>query len=126
MLTSHFTRTEWWIAALVAGLALAVAIQSLLPERKHKWLAVLPPVGGAVVIGLSTKASPDDGGNTALMLFTAMALGLAITRVVFTRFVGRMMEQARSGQPIEKLTGRQTAVFLLTFAAVVAAIVATL
>ncbi|MBW8739142.1 MAG: hypothetical protein JF621_19135 [Streptomyces turgidiscabies] len=126
MLTSHFSRTEWWIAAIVAGLALAVAIQSLVPARKDKWKAVLPPVGAAVFIVLSTRTSPDDGENTALTLFTAMALGLSITRVVFTRYIGRQLELVRSGQPMESPTSRQTAVFLLTFAAVVAAIVATL
>jgi hypothetical protein len=126
VLTSHFSRTEWWIAAIVAGLALAVAIQSLVPARKDKWKAVLPPVGAAVFIVLSTRMSPDDGENTALMLFTAMALGLSITRVVFTRYIGRQLELVRSGQPMESPTSRQTAVFLLTFAVVVAAIVATL
>ncbi|MDQ0930126.1 hypothetical protein [Streptomyces turgidiscabies] len=126
MLTSHFSRTEWWIAAIVAGLALAVAIQSLVPARKDKWKAVLPPVGAAVFVVLSTRTSPDDGENTALMLFTAMALGLSITRVIFTRYIGRQLELVRSGQPMESPTSRQTAVFLLTFAAVVAAIVATL
>jgi len=126
VLTSHFSRTEWWIAAIVAGLALAVAIQSLVPARKDKWKAVLPPVGAAVFIVLSTRTSPDDGENTALTLFTAMALGLSITRVVFTRYIGRQLELVRSGQPMESPTSRQTAVFLLTFAAVVAAIVATL
>jgi hypothetical protein len=110
----------------VAGLALAVAIQSLVPAKKDKWKAVLPPVGAAVFIALSTRTSPDDGENTTLMLFTATALGLAITRVVFTGFVRRQLELVRSGQSMEKLTGRQTAVFFLTFAAVVAAIVATL
>jgi hypothetical protein len=126
MLTSHFSSTEWWIAAIVAGLALAVAIQSLVPERKHKWKALLPPVGAAVFVGLSTGASPDDGENTALTLFTATALGLAITRVIFAKFMRRQLELMRSGQSMEKTTPRQTAVFFLTFAAVVAAIVVTL
>lgn len=126
MLTSHFSRTEWWIAAIVAGLALAVAIQSLVPERKHKWKAVLPPVAGAVFVALSTKTLPDNGENQALMLFTASALALAITRVIFTRYIRRQLDLARSGQPMEKTTHRQTAVFLFTFAAVVAAIAATL
>ncbi|MBR8639876.1 hypothetical protein KEF29_12685 [Streptomyces tuirus] len=27
MLTAHFTLTHWWIAAIVTGLALAVAVQ---------------------------------------------------------------------------------------------------
>ncbi|WP_330290303.1 hypothetical protein [Streptomyces sp. NBC_00576] len=126
MLTSHFSRTEWWIAAIVAGLALAAAMQSLIPAKKDKWKALLPPVGAAVFIALSTRTSPDDGENQALMLFTATALSLAITRVIFTGFIRRQMELARSGQSMEKPTPRQTAVFLFTFAAVVAAIVATL
>lgn len=126
MLTSHFSRTEWWIAAIVAGLALAAAMQSLIPAKKDKWKAALPPVGAAAFVALSTRTSPDDGENQALMLFTATALGLAITRVIFTGFIRRQLELARSGQPMEKPTPRQTAVFLLTFTAVVAAIVATL
>lgn len=126
MLTSHFSHTEWWIAALVVGLALAVAMQSLIPEKKDKWKALLPPVGGAVFVALRTGTSPDEGENQALMLFTATALALAITRVIFTGYVRRQLELARSGQPMEKPTHRHTAVFLLTFAAVVAAIVATL
>ncbi|WP_055532250.1 hypothetical protein [Streptomyces graminilatus] len=124
MLTSHFSHTDWWIAAIVAGLALALAMQSLIPERRHKWKALLPPIAAGAFTGLSTN--PDDGENMALMLFTATALGLAITRVIYTRFVRRMMEQIRAGQPVERATPKQTAIFLLTFAAVVAAIVATL
>ncbi|WP_328770012.1 hypothetical protein [Streptomyces sp. NBC_00286] len=125
MLTSHFSRTEWWIAAFVAGLALAVAIQSLILEKKNKWKAFLPPLAAAVFIALDSAVREYEE-NTPLMLFTATALGLALTRVIFAGHIRRQMELVRSGRPMEKLTGMQTTVFFLTFTAVVAAMAAFL
>ncbi|QYX79905.1 hypothetical protein [Streptomyces akebiae] len=120
MLTSHFSRTEWWIAAAVAGVALAVAIASLVPARKDWWKAVLPVLGVAVIVGLSAPSEEADGDPIALPLFTATALGLALMRVVFAGHIKRQQERARSGQPWERLTTRQKVVFFLTFTAVVA------
>lgn len=122
MLTSHFSRTEWWIAAAVAGVALAVAFASLIPARKDWWKAVLPVLAAAVYVGLSVPPEEADGDPIALTLFTATALGLALTRVVFAGYIRRQQELARSGQQWERLTTRQTVVYFLTFAAIVALI----
>lgn len=121
MLTSHFSRTEWWIAAAVAGVALAVAIASLVPARKDWWKAVLPVLGVAVIVGLSAPSEEADGDPISLMLFTAAALGLALMRVVFAGYIKRQQELVRSGQPVEKVKARHVAIFFLAFAAVVAA-----
>ncbi|MEE1765928.1 hypothetical protein [Streptomyces sp. SP18BB07] len=120
MLTSHFSRTEWWIAAAVAGVAMAVALASLIPAWKDRWKAALPVLGAAVFVGLSTPFEEADGDPTALMLFTALALGLALMRVVFAGYIGRQQELARSGGTWERLTTRQAVVFFLAFTTVVA------
>ncbi|MDT0569775.1 hypothetical protein RM704_20225 [Streptomyces sp. DSM 3412] len=120
MLTSHFSRTEWWIAAAVAGVALATALASLIPARKDWWKAVLPVLAAAVFVGLTVPAEEADGDPVSLMLFTAVALCLALMRVVFAGHIRRQQERARSGRPWERLTTRQTVVFFLAFTAVVA------
>ncbi|MDX2579599.1 MULTISPECIES: hypothetical protein [Streptomyces] len=99
MLPPRFSRTEWWITAAVAGVALAVAITSLVPARKDWWKAVLPILGAAVFVGLSAPPEEADGDPIALPLFTATALGLALTRVVFAGHIRRQQERARSGRP---------------------------
>lgn len=120
MLTSRFSGTDWWIAATVAGVALAIALASLVPARKDWWKAVLPVLAAAVLVGLSAPSEDADGDPTALMLFTAVALGLALTRVIFAGHIRCQQELARSGRPWERLTTRQTVVYFLTFTAVVA------
>ncbi|MFD9112479.1 hypothetical protein [Streptomyces bottropensis] len=120
MITSHFSRTEWWIAAAVAGVALATASASLMPARKDWWKAVLPVLAAAVYVGLDAPSEETDGDPVSLTLFTAVALGLALMRVVFAGHIRRQQERARSGQPWERLTTWQTAVFFLTFTATVA------
>ncbi|MDX3640108.1 hypothetical protein [Streptomyces sp. MB09-02B] len=120
MLTSHFSRTEWWIAAAVAGVAVAVALASLIPAWKDRWKAVLPVLAAAVFVGLMVPAEEADGDPVSLMLFTALALGLALMRVVFAGYIRRQQELARSGGAWESLTTRQTVVFFLAFTTVVA------
>nr|WSZ99606.1 hypothetical protein OH820_31685 [Streptomyces sp. NBC_00857] len=126
MLTSQFSRVEWWIAAAVAGLALAVAMQSLITVKKDKWKAVLVPLAAAAFTAVSATFQEGDGEHTPLMLFTATALGLALTRVIFAGYIRRQLESVRSGGTMEKLTAKQTTVYFVTFAAVVAAMAAFL
>ncbi|UYQ60434.1 hypothetical protein [Streptomyces peucetius] len=116
--TSTFSTTEWWIASVVSGIALAVAMQSLVITRRHKLMMVLPPLAGAAFIVLSSAARGHEG-ETPLMLFTATALGLAIMRLVFAVHLRRQMELVRSGQPMKQLTVLQVVIFFLAFAAVV-------
>ncbi|MFE7838247.1 hypothetical protein ACFU53_19970 [Streptomyces sp. NPDC057474] len=121
MLTSHFSRTEWWIAAAVAGVALTVAMASLIPARKDKWKAALPVLAMALFMALDAPSEEEDGDPIALMLFTAAALGLALMRVVFAGYIRRQQELVRAGRPVEEVKARHITVFFLAFAAVVAA-----
>ncbi|WP_149179625.1 hypothetical protein [Streptomyces sp. TRM49041] len=121
MLTSSFSVTEWWIAAIVSGIALAVAVQSMVTTRKDKLKAVLLPLAGAAFLVLSSAARGYEG-ETPLMLFTATMLGLTATRIIFARYLRRQLDLVRSGQPMKELTALQTVVFFVTFTAVVAAI----
>ncbi|MBQ0988012.1 hypothetical protein KBZ10_26545 [Streptomyces sp. F63] len=125
MLTSHFSRADWWIAAFVAGTAAAVAFQSLILERRNKWKVIVLPAGAALAIGLDSAVREYEG-NTPLELYTLAMLSLALTRVVFARYIGRQIELARSGQPVQEPTGKQIAVFVLTLMAIILAIAVTL
>ncbi|MFE7352427.1 hypothetical protein ACFU8Q_04300 [Streptomyces sp. NPDC057543] len=125
MLTSHFSRTDWWIAAFVAGTAAAVAFRALIFEKKNRWKAILPPLGAGLSIALGSAARGIEG-NTPLQLYTAAMLGLALTRVVFAGYIRRMMEQARSGQPVQPPKAWQSMVFVLTLMAIMLGIAVTL
>ncbi|WP_046497052.1 hypothetical protein [Streptomyces odonnellii] len=125
MLTSHFSPADWWIAAFVAGIAAAVAFQSLILEKKNKWKATVLPLGGALGIALDS-AVRDYEGNTPLALYTLAMLGLALTRVAFAGYIGRQIELARSGQPVQQPTGKHITVFVLTLMAIMLAIAFTL
>ncbi|MFB7087009.1 hypothetical protein [Streptomyces sp. NPDC056296] len=125
MLTSQFSRVDWWIAAFVAGTAAAVAFQSLILEKKNKWKVIVLPLGSAVGIALDSAVRNYEG-NTPLALYTVAMLGLALTRVVFAGYIGRQIRLARSGQPVEEPTRRQIALFILTLMAVILAIAVTL
>ncbi|MDX3458771.1 hypothetical protein PV396_43805 [Streptomyces sp. ME02-8801-2C] len=124
MLTSHFSRADWWIAAVVAGTAAAVAFQSLILERKNKWKVVVLPLGAALAIGLDSAARQYEG-NTPLMLYTLGMLGLALTRVVFARYIGRQIGRARAGEPVEVPTPGQITIFVVTLMAIMLAIAVT-
>ncbi|MEU6222436.1 hypothetical protein [Streptomyces sp. NPDC047042] len=124
MLTSHFSRADWWIAAVVAGTAAAVAFQSLILERKNKWKVVVLPLGAALAIGLDSAARQYEG-NTPLMLYTLGMLGLALTRVVFARYIGRQIGRARAGEQVEIPTPGQITIFVVTLMAIMLAIAVT-
>ncbi|MGX4692907.1 hypothetical protein [Streptomyces sp. JNUCC 63] len=125
MLTSHFSRTDWWIAAFVAGTAAAVAFQSLIPEKKNRWKAILPPLVGGLGIVLGSAARGIEG-DIPLQLYTVAMLGLALTRVVFAGFLRRVMEQARSGQPVQPPKVWQSMLFVVTLMAIMLGIAVTL
>jgi hypothetical protein len=68
----------------------------------------------------------DYEGNTTLALYTLAMLSLALTRVVFAGYIGRQIERARSGEPVQQPTSGQILVFVLTLMAIVMAIAVTL
>lgn len=120
MLTSSFTTTHWWIAAIVSGVCLALAAQFLATSTKGRLLtALLPLAGAAAVIGDS--AARDYEGDTPLVLYTATMLGLTLCRIIFTGYLRRQREVMLSGKPMEPITGRQSVLFFITFTAVVMA-----
>jgi lysylphosphatidylglycerol synthetase-like protein (DUF2156 family) len=121
VLTDHFSLTHWWIAAVLSGLTLAVAVQSLAVKTRDKLIAA---GSVALVTGLYTLArGSGDGAQQALQLFILGTLPLAILRLVFAGYLRRQLARKRSGQPMEALTGKQQAVFFATYIAIVICIV---
>ncbi|MFD8727126.1 hypothetical protein [Streptomyces sp. NPDC059611] len=118
MLTSSFSTLHWWTAAVLSGAALAAAAQFLATTTKGRLLAALLPLVGAVTVILNSAAR-GHGGETPLALYTATALSLSLCRVVFSKYLRRQRELVRAGKPMERATGGQTALFLLTFAVIV-------
>ncbi|MGV9287356.1 hypothetical protein [Streptomyces sp. NPDC003719] len=116
MLTPDMSVTQWWIVAVVSGLALAVAGQSLATTRAQRFAAVLPPLAGAVFIGMETSARGSDG-KQALFLFTLVALVLVVLRLVYARYLSRQLALYREGRPADEVTKKQLAVFLFAFVA---------
>jgi hypothetical protein len=121
MLTAHFTLTHWWIAAIVAGLTLAAAVQSLATRPRDKLIAAVSIVGAT---GLYTALrGSGEGARQALQLFILGTLPLAILRLLFAGYLRRQLALKRSGQAMEDITGRQQAIFFAAFVAVVISIV---
>ncbi|WP_175408493.1 hypothetical protein [Streptomyces sp. TRM64462] len=116
MLTSTLSADQWWIAALVSGIALAVAAQSMATTRRDKAIAMSLPLVGAVGIVIHSAARGYED-RTPLVLYTATMLVLVILRIVFARYITRQLELKRSGRPMEDMTGKQTAIFFFAFVA---------
>jgi uncharacterized membrane protein YfcA len=113
-----------WIAAAVAGVALAVVFASLLPTRRGKWEAALIVLAVAAYAALRALPEDEDGDpRTALLLFIAVAIYFTLMRVSFTGWFRRQEELVRLGRPVEKLKARHYAVFLLGFAVSMAIVI---
>ncbi|MFJ9318507.1 hypothetical protein [Streptomyces globisporus] len=125
MLTSSFSLTHWWLAAVASGIALAIAAQSMAITARTKALSVLLPLVGAAAVFMGTTKR-DDEEATPLMLYVAITLSLTLTRVIFAKHIRRQLDLKRSGKPMEEMTGAQTTVFLLTLVAIIAAMAAFL
>lgn len=125
MLTSSFSLTHWWVAAAASGIALAVAAQSMAITARAKVLSLLLPLVGAASVFLSTTSNEGEEA-TPLMLYVAITLSLTLARVIFAKNIRRQLDLKRSGKPMEEMTGPQAAVFLLTLAAIIAAMAAFL
>ncbi|MFE7458002.1 hypothetical protein [Streptomyces sp. NPDC057554] len=121
MLTSSFSTLHWWTAAALSGVVLAAAAQFLATTTKGRLLAALLPLVGAVSVILNSAARGYEE-KAPLVLYTATALGLSLCRVVFSKYLRRQRELVRSGKSMEQVTGKQTALFLLTFAVIVLAL----
>lgn len=121
MLTSSFSTLHWWATAVLSGVALAAAAQFLASTVKGRLLTTLLPLVGAVAVVLSSAARGNEG-EVPLVLYTATALSLSLCRIVFSKYLRRQRELVRSGKPMEQATGKQTAIFLLTFAIIVLAV----
>ncbi|MFJ3224055.1 hypothetical protein ACIPJS_11865 [Streptomyces sp. NPDC086783] len=121
MLTTHFSLTHWWIAAIVSGLALAVAMQSLADKTRDKLIAA-SAVTVATALYTALRAS-GQGAQQALQLFISGTLSLAILRLLFAGWLRRQRALKHAGQPMEELTGKQIAVLLATWVAVIVCIV---
>ncbi|MFF6904685.1 hypothetical protein ACFY9Q_01930 [Streptomyces sp. NPDC012389] len=117
-MTSSFSTLHWWTAAVLSGAALAAAAQFLATTTKGRMLTALLPLVGAVAVILNSAARGYEG-ETPLVLYTATALGLTLCRIVFSKYLRRQRELVLSGKPMEQATGKQTALFLLTFAVIV-------
>lgn len=125
MLTSTLSVPQWWIAAVVAGAALAVAAQSTATTAKDKLIAVSIPLvcGGFIVLA---SAVHGYQGRTPLVLYTAAMIILVVLRIVFAGYISRQLALKRSGKPMEEMTGKQTAIFLSALLAASVAVVGVL
>jgi hypothetical protein len=118
MLTpGHLTTTQWYIFAIIAGVALGVAAMSLATTRKKRVVALLIPLAGAASI-LGQSAARGYKGDDPPFLFTLLALDLVILRLVFAKWFTHQNELHRAGRPYEEASKTQVAVFILTFVAV--------
>ncbi|MFF9036625.1 hypothetical protein ACF090_14275 [Streptomyces sp. NPDC014892] len=107
-----------WIAAAVAGVALAVALASLFPDtRRGKWEAVLLVLILAAYAALETLPEGLDGEDgdlrTALLVFIGAAIYFVLMRVSFIGWFRRQEERVRLGRPVEKLKARHYTVMVL-------------
>ncbi|MFF9772627.1 hypothetical protein ACF1HJ_02925 [Streptomyces sp. NPDC013978] len=107
-----------WIAAAVAGVALAVALASLFPDtRRGKWEAVLLVLVLAAYAALEALpgGSEGEGGDlrTALLVFIGAAIYFALMHVSFIGWSKRQDERVRLGRPVEKLKARHYTVMVL-------------
>ncbi|WP_137994062.1 hypothetical protein [Streptomyces vilmorinianum] len=116
MLTSTLSTGQWWVAAIVSGIALALAAQSMATTTRDKLIAVSLPLVGAVGIVLNSAARGYEG-RTPLVLYTATMIVLVVLRILFAPYVSRQLALKRSGKPMEDMTGKQTALFFLAFVA---------
>ncbi|MEF3115067.1 hypothetical protein [Streptomyces chrestomyceticus] len=114
MLTSTLSETQWWVAAIVSGFALAVAAQSMATTARDKLIAASLPLAGAIAIGLSSAAHGYTD-TLPLLLYTTTMIILVILRLLFAKYINRQLALKRSGKPMENLSGKQTAIFLLAF-----------
>ncbi|WP_434598018.1 hypothetical protein [Streptomyces sp. A5-4] len=126
MFSSTFSTTDWWIAAVVSGLAFGVVMQTWATKKRHKlYLATAPALGGFAATFFGTKAQ-GSGGEAPLMLYTITMLALLVTMAIFTRFIRRHLARVRSGQPVQRLAPKQVWIFGLTFFAVMLSLAAVL
>lgn len=120
MLTSTLTTTaQWWVAAVVSGLALAVAAQSMATTARDRVIAASLPLVGAAAIAVNSAMRGYEG-RLPLLLYTATMVILVILRCLFAGYVKRQLALKRSGEPMDEVTGKQKAIFLLTFTATLA------
>lgn len=118
MSTVPFSLTHWWIAAIVSGLALAWAVQSLATKTKTKLImAAVVTLGTALYMALRASV---DGTQQALQLYIVAALPMAICRLIFARWLRRYRSTPVSER--EMLSGGQTALFIVVWAMSVAGV----
>jgi hypothetical protein len=118
MLISGMSDTQWWIAAVVSGLALGVALMSMARTRGRRLGALLvPPLGGAASV-FGQSAVRGDSGREACFLYMLMALDLVVLRLIYTPWIRRQTVLYQEGKPVTVVGPKQVTVFMLLFVAV--------
>jgi hypothetical protein len=117
MLTPDMSIVQWWIFAIVSGVALGVAAMSLATTRARKLGSFLVPFAGALSIAGNSLAR-GYSGKEPLFLFTLCALTLVVLRLIYARWINRQMALHRAGEPADEVTRKQIAFFLLVWVAV--------
>ncbi|MDX3640107.1 hypothetical protein [Streptomyces sp. MB09-02B] len=118
-----------WIAAAVAGVALAVVFASLFPDtRRGKWeavLLVLVLAAYAALEALGSEGSEGEDGDlrTALLVFIGAAIYFALMHVSFIGWSKRQDERVRLGRPVEKLKARHYTVMVLGIVVTIAVMI---
>lgn len=117
MLTPDMSVSQWWIFAVVSGLALWLAMTSLVTARRHRWGAAAVPLAG-IIAAVGQSAARGFEAQDAPFIFSLVALTLVILRIVFSRWINHQKEAQHAGKPENLSVRKQTAVFLSAFVAV--------
>ncbi|MFJ8770457.1 hypothetical protein [Streptomyces clavifer] len=120
MLTRTLPPEQWWIGAVISGVAFVVAIHPIATTTKKRLLLPLIPLAGGIYLILGTAGDKDA---YPVVWFTAIMGTFVMLRIIFAPYLRRQFALVHSGQQMEALTGRQQAVFWGTFLMVAIAVI---
>lgn len=112
MLTRTLPPEQWWIGAVISGVAFVVAIYPIATTAKKKLLLPLVPLAGGAFLFFDTAG---DESAYPVVWFTVIMLTFVVLRIIFAPYLSRQFALVRSGQQMQPLTGRQGAVFWCAF-----------
>ncbi len=118
MLTRTLPPEQWWIGAVISGIALMIAIHPIATNAKKKLFLPLMPLAGGAFLFIDTAG---DESAYPVVWFTVIMLTFVVLRIIFAPYLSRQFALVRSGQQMQPLTGRQNAVFWCAFLVIMVA-----